>query len=65
MRAKYINKTARRRSIRPDGDHYREMRKWRGEARERRRLRLMVAGAVVAVAALAVTAWLVLGGRGS
>ncbi|HRK31302.1 MAG TPA: hypothetical protein PLD59_09510 [Tepidisphaeraceae bacterium] len=30
MRAKYLNKTARRRSIRPDGGNYRELRKMRG-----------------------------------
>lgn len=30
MRAKYINKTARRRTVRPDGGSYRELRKLRG-----------------------------------
>jgi hypothetical protein len=35
MRAKYINKTARRRTIRPDGDSYRALRKYRGGRRGR------------------------------
>jgi hypothetical protein len=30
MRAKYLNKTARRRTVRPDGGSYRELRKMRG-----------------------------------
>lgn len=48
MRAKYINKTARRRSIRPDGDHYREMRKLRGDPRARNRA--IILGAMILLA---------------
>lgn len=54
MRAKYINKQARRRTIRPDGDHYREMRKWRGESRARIRRLAIIWLSVIALAAAAV-----------
>jgi len=55
MRAKYIAKTARRRTIRPDGDEYRVMRRWKTEGRSRRRklqLQWLAAGAIVAVACI-------------
>lgn len=59
MRAKYINKQARRRTIRPDGDHYREMRKWRGDARERQRRILLVGGGVLVVGVVVCVIYLV------
>lgn len=55
MRAKYINKTARRRSIRPDGDHYREMRKLRGDPRVRNRAMILVAMILLAAALIWIT----------
>jgi hypothetical protein len=53
MRAKYINKTARRRTIRPDGDDIRAMRRYRGRERSRARLIQSVAAfAVIGVVVL-------------
>jgi hypothetical protein len=51
MRAKYINKTARRRTIRPDGEHIRELRRYRGGRRRRGMIVNLVTGlgAVLAV----------------
>lgn len=49
MRAKYINKTARRRTIRPDGDHIRSMRRYRGDGRRRARAQWVAAAAAVVV----------------
>ena len=46
MRAKYINKTARRRTVRPDGGSYRELRKMRGGIRGRGQI-ITVVGLVV------------------
>lgn len=51
MRAKYINKTARRRSVRPDGGSYRELRKMRG-GRQRARV-VQVVGLIVCGVGLA------------
>jgi hypothetical protein len=52
MRAKYINKAARRRSIRPDGDHYREMRKLRGDPRAIRNRAMTLTAMILGAAAI-------------
>ena len=53
MRAKYINKTARRRSIRPDGNEYRTLRRLRPRRRRAGLTVAVVAAAGVMVAGLA------------
>jgi hypothetical protein len=49
MRAKYINKTARRRTVRPDGDEYRALRRLRGKRRRSGTMGALTAVAVVGV----------------
>ncbi|MCS7032666.1 MAG: hypothetical protein NZ561_01575 [Phycisphaerae bacterium] len=63
MRAKYIGKTARRRTIRPDGDHYRLMRRLRSDRRPARRRRLLAIGTGLAVGLITAMAYVLLRGN--
>lgn len=50
MRAKYVNKTARRRTIRPDGDQYRALRRIRSRRGPSKLAATLIGGGVIAVA---------------